>query len=129
MFKKSMLIALAGTLLLQLTACGTLFHGERKGQQASNQVDPTVLILDCCGFLFGIIPGVVALVIDYSNKTIYYTKAEVRANQHSSINDIDRSGMIAIKMNDMSNEAIEKALSEQLGQTVRLTDLQVVAAQ
>ena len=97
-----MLTVLAGTLLLQLTACGTLFHGERKGQQASNQVDPTVLILDCCGFLFGIIPGVVALVIDYSNNTIYYTKAEVRANQHSSVKDIDRSGMIALKMDDMS---------------------------
>ena len=129
MFRKTMMTVLAGTLLLQLTACGTLFHGERKGQQASNQVDPTVLILDCCGFLFGIIPGVVALVIDYSNNTIYYTKAEVRANQHSSSRDIDRSGMIALKMEDMSNEAIEKALSRELGRTVSLADLQVVAAQ
>ncbi len=129
MFKKSMLIALAGTLLLQLTACGTLFHAERKGQQASTQVDPTVLILDCCGFLFGIIPGVVALVIDYSNNTIYYTKAEVRANQRSSMESIDRSRMIAVKMDDMSNEAIEKALSRELGQSVSLADLQVVAAQ
>ena len=119
MFRKTMLTVLAGTL----------FHGERKGQQASNQVDPTVLILDCCGFLFGIIPGVVALVIDYSNNTIYYTKAEVRANQHSSVKDIDRSGMIALKMDDMSNEAIEKALSRELGRTVSLADLQVVAAQ
>ncbi len=129
MFKKSMLVALAGVLMLQLTACGTLFHAERKGQQASTQVDPTVLILDCCGFLFGIIPGVVALVIDYSNKTIYYTKAEVRANQNTSINSIDRSKMIAVKLDDMSNEAIEQALSQQLGQQVKLADLQVVAAQ
>ena len=72
-----MLVALAGVLMLQLTACGTLFYGERKGKPASSQIDPAVLVLDCCGLLFGIIPGVVAIVIDYSNKTIYYTKAEV----------------------------------------------------
>ena len=76
-----------------------------------------------------LIPGVVALVIDYSNNTIYYTKAEVRANQRSSMESIDRSRMIAVKMDDMSNEAIEKALSRELGQSVSLADLQVVAAQ
>ena len=129
MFKKSMLVALAGVLVLQLTACGTLFHAERKGQQASTQVDPTVLILDCCGLLFGIIPGVVAIVIDYSNKTIYYTKAEVKAMNNASIDSIDRSKMVAVKLEDMNNEAIEKALSQQLGQQVKLADLQVVAAQ
>lgn len=129
MFKKSMLVALAGVLMLQLTACGTLFHAERKGQQASTQVDPTVLVLDCCGLLFGIIPGVVAIVIDYSNKTIYYTKAEVKAMNSASIDSIDRSRMVAVKMDEMSNEAIEQALSRQLGQQVKLADLQVVAAQ
>lgn len=129
MFKKSMLVALAGVLVLQLTACGTLFHAERKGQQASTQVDPAVLILDCCGLLFGIIPGVVAIVIDYSNKTLYYTKAEVRAMKNASIDSIDRSKMVAVKLDDMNNEAIEKALSQQLGQQVKLADLQVVAAQ
>lgn len=129
MFKKSMLVALAGVLVLQLTACGTLFHAERKGQQASTQVDPTVLILDCCGLLFGIIPGVVAIVIDYSNKTIYYTKAEVKAMNNASIDSIDRSKMVVVKLDDMNNEAIEKALSQQLGQQVKLADLQVVAAQ
>ena len=124
-----MLVALAGVLMLQLTACGTRFHAERKGQQASTQVDPTVLVLDCCGLLFGIIPGVVAIVIDYSNKTIYYTKAEVKAMNSASIDSIDRSRMVAVKMDEMSNEAIEQALSRQLGQQVKLADLQVVAAQ
>ena len=83
----------------------------------------------CCGLLFGIIPGVVAIVIDYSNKTIYYTKAEVKAMNNASIDSIDRSKMVAVKLDDMNNEAIEKALSQQLGQQVKLADLQVVAAQ
>ena len=129
MFKKSMLVALAGVLMLQLAACGTLFYGERKGKPASSQIDPAVLVLDCCGLLFGIIPGVVAIVIDYSNKTIYYTKAEVKAMNSASIDSIDRSRMVAVKMDEMSNEAIEQALSRQLGQQVKLADLQVVAAQ
>ena len=129
MFKKSMLVALAGVLMLQLTACGTLFYGERKGKPASSQIDPAVLVLDCCGLLFGIIPGVVAIVIDYRNKAIYYTKAEVKAMNSASIDSIDRSRMVAVKMDEMSNEAIEQALSRQLGQQVKLADLQVVAAQ
>ncbi len=70
-----------------------------------------------------------AIVIDYSNKTIYYTKAEVKAMNSASIDSIDRSRMVAVKMDEMSNEAIEQALSRQLGQQVKLADLQVVAAQ
>ena len=47
----------------------------------------------------------------------------------ASIDSIDRSRMVAVKMDEMSNEAIEQALSRQLGQQVKLADLQVVAAQ
>ena len=125
MFKKSMLIALAGTLLLQLTACGTLFHGERKGQAASTQVDPTVLILDCCGFLFGIIPGVVAIVLDYNNKTLYYSTSELK---NASLEQMDRSRMIAVRMDNMDRDSVERVLSERLGREVHLNEMRLVAA-
>lgn len=127
MLKKSISLSLAGMLAIQLTACGTLFHAERKGQTPSDKIDPEVLILDCCGLLFGVIPGVVALVLDFNNKTIYYTKAEARKLQ-ASVETMDRSKMIAIRTDDMSNEAIEKILSKELGRRVTLSGMQVVAA-
>lgn len=127
MLKKSISLSLAGLLAIQLTACGTLFHAERKGQTPSDKIDPEVLILDCCGLLFGVIPGVVALVLDFNNKTIYYTKAEARKLK-ASVDTLDRSKMIAVKMDDMSNGAIEKVLSRELGRSVKLSGMKVVAA-
>ena len=68
MFRKISMAALAVVFALVFTGCGTLFRGDRVGKRSSNQIDPAILILDCCGFLFGIIPGVVALVLDINNK-------------------------------------------------------------
>lgn len=64
-------IALCSTgLILQLTACGTILHPERKGQK-SGQIDPAIAIFDAIGLLFFLIPGVIAFAVDFSNGTIY----------------------------------------------------------
>ncbi len=125
MIKKIVLILLAGTFLLQLTACGTLFHAERKNRTPSTQIDPVVLVLDCCGFLVGIIPGVVAIVLDYNNKTLYYSKSELK---NASLDRMDRSRMIAVRMDDMQRETVERVLSERLGREVHLNEMRLVAA-
>lgn len=74
--RKTSMFVLTGVVALALTGCGTLFWKERKNQPSSGNIDAQVMILDCCGLLFGIIPGVIALALDFSNDTIYYTKAE-----------------------------------------------------
>ena len=125
MMKRIVMILLAGMFLLQLTACGTLFHAERKNRKPSTQVDPVVLVLDCCGFLFGIIPGVVAIVLDYNNKTLYYSKSELK---NASLDRMDRSRMIAVRMDDMQRETVERVLSERLGREVHLNEMRLVAA-
>ncbi|WP_160153928.1 hypothetical protein [Microbulbifer sp. ALW1] len=58
------------TLLLNLTACGYFLYPERKGQ-SGGRVDPVVVILDGAGLLFGILPGIVAFAVDFTNGTIY----------------------------------------------------------
>ncbi len=83
-YRVSVLI-LMGILASQLLGCGTLFHAERKIQASSMQIDPEVLILDCCGLIFGIIPGVVALGLDFSNDTIYFSKDEWKKKQELMI--------------------------------------------
>lgn len=76
---------LAGTvatsLLVQLTACGTILHPERKGQK-SGQIDPAIAIFDAIGLLFFFLPGVIAFAVDFSNGTIY-----LPGGRHSSLSD------------------------------------------
>lgn len=57
-------------LSLQMTACGTILHPERKGQ-IDGRIDAGIAILDGLGLLLFIIPGVIAYAVDFSNGTIY----------------------------------------------------------
>jgi hypothetical protein len=55
---------------MQLIGCGTLMYPERRGQRGGS-IDAGVAVLDGIGLLFGIIPGVIAYAVDFSNGTIY----------------------------------------------------------
>ncbi len=58
------------TVLGLQMSCGTLFYPERRGQ-TSGRIDGGVAVMDGLLFLLFIIPGVVALVVDFGNGTIY----------------------------------------------------------
>lgn len=55
----------------QLTACGTLFYPDRRGQ-IDGRVDPVIVALDAVGLLFYVIPGLIAFGIDFATGAIYY---------------------------------------------------------
>ncbi|NBA97451.1 polyribonucleotide nucleotidyltransferase [Pseudomonas sp. R5(2019)] len=61
---------LVATLLTQLTACGTLFFPDRRGQ-IEGRVDPVVVALDAIGILFYVIPGLIAFGVDFATGAIY----------------------------------------------------------
>jgi hypothetical protein len=61
---------ICGVFTLQLMGCGTLMYPERRGQRGGS-LDAGVAVLDGIGLLFGIIPGVIAFAVDFSNGTIY----------------------------------------------------------
>lgn len=63
--------ALVAALLTQLTACGTLFYPERRGQ-IDGKVDPVIVALNAIGILFYVIPGLIAFGIDFATGAIYY---------------------------------------------------------
>ncbi|MCY1285501.1 hypothetical protein D9M68_611200 [compost metagenome] len=69
----------AATLLTQLTACGTLFFPDRRGQ-IEGQVDPVVAGLNAIGLLFYVIPGLIAFGIDFATGAIY-----LPAGQHAQV--------------------------------------------
>lgn len=62
--------ALIATLLTQLTACGTLFYPDRRGQ-IEGKIDPVVAALDAIGILFYVIPGLIAFGVDFATGAIY----------------------------------------------------------
>ncbi|MES2819403.1 MAG: polyribonucleotide nucleotidyltransferase [Pseudomonadota bacterium] len=67
--------ALAVALLTQLSACGTLFFPDRRGQ-IEGRVDPLVAGLNAIGILFYVIPGLIAFGIDFATGAIYLPEGE-----------------------------------------------------
>jgi hypothetical protein len=63
-------IFVCAVFTMQLMGCGTLMYPERRGQRGGS-IDAGVAVLDGIGLLFGIIPGVIAFAVDFSNGTIY----------------------------------------------------------
>ncbi|MDJ0865057.1 MAG: hypothetical protein QNK03_03040 [Myxococcota bacterium] len=55
--RRIMSLAIATVFLGQATACGTLFHPERRGQEAG-KLDTDIVLLDGVGLLFFLVPGV-----------------------------------------------------------------------
>ena len=71
MKSKSLLkAAVSVTLILHLTACGTLLYPERKGQ-TGGRIDAGVAALNGVGLLLFVIPGLIAYAVDFNNGTIY----------------------------------------------------------
>ncbi len=55
------------------TSCAVILHPERKGNNSA-PVDTVPLVVDILLFLPGLIPGVVALVLDFGTGAIYLQK-------------------------------------------------------
>lgn len=68
--KKLIALLVTSGLILNLAACGTIIHPERKGQ-TSGRLDTSIVLLDALGLLFFFVPGVIAFAVDFSNGTIY----------------------------------------------------------
>lgn len=66
---------LAVSLFTQLTACGTLFYPDRRGQ-IDGRIDPAIAALNAVGLLFYIIPGLIAFGIDFATGAIYFPDEE-----------------------------------------------------
>lgn len=90
--KRGLAVSCLFTLVLNLTACGYFLYPERKGQ-TGGRVDPVVVILNGAGLLFGILPGVVAFAVDFTNGTIYLPAGGSSAiDRHVSAVDQEEKG-------------------------------------
>ncbi len=61
---------LAVSLFTQLTACGTLFYPDRRGQ-IDGKIDPAIAVANAVGLIFYLLPGLIAFGIDFATGAIY----------------------------------------------------------
>ncbi|MGI3131315.1 polyribonucleotide nucleotidyltransferase [Halopseudomonas pachastrellae] len=100
-------LVLTGTLLTQLSACGTLFYPERRGQ-ISGQIDPGVAILNGIGLLFYIIPGLVAFGVDFATGAIYLPNGRYSVAPEKLQPAVDADGQV-------DRQALQGILQQELG--------------
>ena len=98
--------------MVSFSACGYFLYPERRGQ-TTGEIDLPVLILDCVGLFFFIIPGVAALAVDFSSGAIYLPNKKKR-----NALDVIRFD----KQRAHEESYLESLISKHTGEDVRLDD-------
>jgi len=106
-------------LLTQLTACGTLFYPDRRGQ-IEGKVDPVIVALDAVGILFYVIPGLIAFGIDFATGAIYLPGGSTAQVSPEKLNQaIGADGKV-------DNTRLQAILESELGQRLPLNDPRLI---
>jgi len=109
---------LAATLLTQLTACGTLFFPDRRGQ-IEGQIDPVVAALDAVGILFYVIPGLIAFGIDFATGAIYLPQGQYSVAPNTLRDAIGTDGKI-------DNAKLKAIIERETGRSLPLNDPRLI---
>ena len=109
---KTITLGLAMVLVLELTACGTIFYPERKGTK-SGSIDPIVAVADAVGLLFFFIPGIIAFAVDFSNGTIYLPHGRHASLTPEELKSVSVDGKL-------DKKALSQLVSQKLGQPINL---------
>lgn len=108
-------VLICAVFTLQLVGCGTLMYPERRGQRGGS-LDAGVAVLDGIGLLFGIIPGVIAFAVDFSNGTIYLP-------HRTSLGLLDLKDIKEVKFDPKhtSLASLERTIKDETGCEVKFT--------
>lgn len=110
--KKVISMSLVAILMFELTACGTIFYPERKGQRGGH-IDPVVAVADAIGLLFYFIPGVIAFAVDFSTGAIYQSHGRHSSLTPDELKSVTENGKV-------NTQVLNKILSEKFGQSVNV---------
>ena len=106
--------ALGTTLLAQLSACGTLFYPDRRGQ-IEGRLDPAIVAANAVGLLFYIIPGLIAFGIDFATGAIYFPEGKYSVAPEKLQNTLGADGQV-------DRLKLKALLEEELGRSLPLDD-------
>ncbi|WP_314918049.1 polyribonucleotide nucleotidyltransferase [Pseudomonas helleri] len=107
------------TLLTQLTACGSIFFPDRRGQ-IDGKIDPVVVVLDGIGLLFYVIPGLIAFGIDFATGAIYLPPGKTAQIAPEKLQEaIGADGKV-------DNSKLQAILESELGRSFPLNDPRLI---
>jgi len=117
----TMVVLLA--VMLASVQCGYILHPEHRGNKGG-QLDVPVVVMDCLWFFAGIIPGVVALVVDVSTGCIYESSGPRKVS-------LRPDSRLVFRLNDPAPAAATVAvtLEDPTGLMVKATLLEKSVAQ
>ncbi len=72
-------------MLLSSSGCGALLYPARLGAKPSRTLDTRVVVLDCLWLIAGILPGVVALAVDFTTQAAYFSEGEAQASAGDTV--------------------------------------------
>ncbi|SEE65041.1 polyribonucleotide nucleotidyltransferase [Pseudomonas coleopterorum] len=111
--------AVAAALMTQLTACGTLFWPDRRGQ-IEGRIDPVVAALDAIGILFYVIPGLIAFGVDFATGAIYLNDGKTAHISPEKLQPaVGRDGKV-------DNLKLQAILETELGRSLPLDDPRLI---
>jgi len=108
-------LALAASLALSLTSCGTLLYPERRGQPIG-RLDLGVVALDGVGLLLFFVPGVVAFAVDFATGAIFLPSGSALADPPGGT-DLCQ---VRVDPAELTPRRLEAVVSERTGQAVSL---------
>jgi hypothetical protein len=104
------LVVLAA-FIITTTGCGYILYPERRHAELSNEIDGEVVLFDCLWLIAGIVPGVVALIVDATNDTWYYTEDEWNDIHSESSMDIQPGQQLAVDIHGLAPADAKVTLS------------------
>ena len=107
------------TLLTQLTACGSIFFPDRRGQ-IDGKIDPVVVVLDGIGLLIYVIPGLIAFGVDFATGAIYLPPGKTAQIAPEKLQQaIGADGKV-------DNSKLQAILESELGRSFPLNDPRLI---
>ena len=106
-------------LLSQLTACGSIFFPDRRGQ-IDGKIDPMIAVLDAVGLLFYVIPGLIAFGVDFATGAIYFPPGKTAHIAPEKLHEaIGEDGKV-------DNAKLQAILESELGRSFPLNDPRLI---
>lgn len=109
--------------IITTTSCGYMLYPERRHAKLSHELDGKIVLFDCLWLIAGVIPGVVALIVDGVNDTWYYTEDEWKAIQSESSMSIQPGQQLAVDIHGLAPADTKVTLSLQDNQGRHVTSI------
>ena len=111
--RRTITAGLSAAAASMLSSCGTIIYPDRVNQEKRGNLDPAIIILDGIGLLFFLIPGVVAIAVDFATGAIYFPEGKETGDKECTI--FDDLSMHSPSGGKLNQRDIEQAVSRAAG--------------